>query len=82
MPVDVRAEVIANTPLSSDYNVLALAAPSIAAVAQPGQFGREQLRGAGTEQRFLVNMTTERAGLPARVLRMCRYLSPSWLTMR
>ena len=38
MPVDVRAEVIANTPLSSDYNVLALAAPSIAAVAQPGQF--------------------------------------------
>jgi dihydroorotate dehydrogenase electron transfer subunit len=38
MPVDVSAEVLANTPLSSDYNVLALAAPAIAAAAAPGQF--------------------------------------------
>ena len=38
MPVDVAAEVIANHPLSSDYNVLVLAAPAIAAVAEPGQF--------------------------------------------
>jgi dihydroorotate dehydrogenase electron transfer subunit len=38
MPVDVAAEVIANHPLSSDYNVLVLAAPAIAAVAAPGQF--------------------------------------------
>jgi dihydroorotate dehydrogenase electron transfer subunit len=38
MPIDVAAEVIANHPLSSDYNVLALAAPAIAAAAQPGQF--------------------------------------------
>jgi dihydroorotate dehydrogenase electron transfer subunit len=38
MPADVSAEVIANTPLSSDYNVLALAAPEIAAAAAPGQF--------------------------------------------
>lgn len=38
MPVDVSAEVIANTPLSADYNVLALAAPVIAAAAAPGQF--------------------------------------------
>src|SRR5262245_32813996 len=38
MPVDVAAEVIANRPLSSDYNVLALAAPQIAATALPGQF--------------------------------------------
>ena len=38
MPVDVAAEVIANTPLSADYNVLALAAPAIAAAAAPGQF--------------------------------------------
>jgi dihydroorotate dehydrogenase electron transfer subunit len=30
--------VIANRPLSSDYNVLALAAPEIAAAAAPGQF--------------------------------------------
>jgi dihydroorotate dehydrogenase electron transfer subunit len=38
MPVDVDAEVIANRALSSDYNVLALAAPQIAAAAAPGQF--------------------------------------------
>jgi dihydroorotate dehydrogenase electron transfer subunit len=38
MPVDVAAEVIANRPLSRDYNVLALAAPTIAAAAEPGQF--------------------------------------------
>lgn len=38
MPSDVAAEVIANTPLSDDYNVLALSAPSIAAAAAPGQF--------------------------------------------
>ena len=38
VPVDVSAEVIANTPLSSDYNVLALRAPAIAAAVAPGQF--------------------------------------------
>jgi dihydroorotate dehydrogenase electron transfer subunit len=38
MPVDVSAEVIENRPLSDDYNVLALAAPAIAAAAEPGQF--------------------------------------------
>ena len=38
MPVDIDAEVIANTPLSADYNVLALAAPEIASMAMPGQF--------------------------------------------
>ena len=38
MPIDVAARVIANRPLSSDYNVLALAAPAIAAAASPGQF--------------------------------------------
>src|SRR5579871_3373803 len=35
---DVVAEVIANTRLSSDYNVLALAAPAAARTALPGQF--------------------------------------------
>jgi dihydroorotate dehydrogenase electron transfer subunit len=35
---DVEARVIANTRLSSDYNVIALAAPDIAAEARPGQF--------------------------------------------
>ena len=38
MPVDVAAEVVANRALSSAYNVLTLAAPSIAATAAPGQF--------------------------------------------
>ncbi len=35
---DVTAEVIANTRLSSAYNVLALRAPAIAVAAAPGQF--------------------------------------------
>ncbi len=38
MPSDVAAEVISNTPLSHDYNVLALSAPAIAEAAAPGQF--------------------------------------------
>jgi dihydroorotate dehydrogenase electron transfer subunit len=38
MPLDVDAAVIANTRLSDDYSVLALAAPEVAALAQPGQF--------------------------------------------
>jgi dihydroorotate dehydrogenase electron transfer subunit len=38
MPVDVDAAVISNTRLSHDYSVVALAAPAVAALAQPGQF--------------------------------------------
>jgi dihydroorotate dehydrogenase electron transfer subunit len=38
MPVDIDAAVLSNTRLSNDYNVVALAAPAIGAVAQPGQF--------------------------------------------
>jgi dihydroorotate dehydrogenase electron transfer subunit len=38
MLVDVEARVIRNTRLSSDYNVIALAAPEIADATQPGQF--------------------------------------------
>jgi len=38
MIFDVAAEVLANTRLSDDYNVLSLAAPEIARVAAPGQF--------------------------------------------
>jgi dihydroorotate dehydrogenase electron transfer subunit len=38
MLVDVAARVIANRPLSRDYNVLALEAPTIARTAAPGQF--------------------------------------------
>lgn len=36
--MDVSAEVLSNTHLSSDYNVVALAAPDIAERALPGQF--------------------------------------------
>jgi dihydroorotate dehydrogenase electron transfer subunit len=38
MPSDVDAVVLGNARLSSDYSVLALAAPAIAAAARPGQF--------------------------------------------
>jgi dihydroorotate dehydrogenase electron transfer subunit len=38
MPIDVAAGVLANRPLSADYNVLTLAAPGIAAATAPGQF--------------------------------------------
>lgn len=38
VPVDLVAQVTANTPLSADYNVLAFAAPAIAAAAAPGPF--------------------------------------------
>jgi dihydroorotate dehydrogenase electron transfer subunit len=38
MPVDVPAAVISNVRLTSDYNVLSLAAPEVAAHAAPGQF--------------------------------------------
>lgn len=38
MPSDTSAEVIANTRLTDDYNVLALAAPAIARESAAGQF--------------------------------------------
>ena len=38
MPVDVPAAVISNVRLTSEYNVLSLAAPEVAAGAAPGQF--------------------------------------------
>lgn len=38
MPVDLDAAVVTNTRLSSDYNVIAFAAPAIGSLASPGQF--------------------------------------------
>ena len=38
MPVDVEARVVHNTRLSTQYNVVALAAPEIARATEPGQF--------------------------------------------
>ncbi len=51
MPIDVAARVIANRPLSSDYNILALAAPAIAAAAAPGQFVMLKPRAVGCARR-------------------------------
>ena len=42
MPLDVEAVVLGNRRLSSEYNVLELAAPAIAAGAEPGQFVRQE----------------------------------------
>lgn len=38
MPVDVLAEILSNTRLAPDYNVVTFRAPQIAEVAAPGQF--------------------------------------------
>jgi dihydroorotate dehydrogenase electron transfer subunit len=38
MPVDAAAEVLTNTRLSDDYCVVALRAPELAAIFEPGQF--------------------------------------------
>ena len=38
MTLDLAVEVLSNTHLSSDYNILAIAAPEIARQALPGQF--------------------------------------------
>jgi dihydroorotate dehydrogenase electron transfer subunit len=38
VPCDIDAAVLSNTQLSDEYSVLALAAPAIAGLAQPGQF--------------------------------------------
>ena len=47
MPADVDARVIENRRLSSDYNVLVLHAPPIAAAAAPGQFVMIKTAGTG-----------------------------------
>jgi dihydroorotate dehydrogenase electron transfer subunit len=38
MPVDADAEVLSNTPLSAEYCVVGLRAPTLAAAIEPGQF--------------------------------------------
>jgi dihydroorotate dehydrogenase electron transfer subunit len=45
MPCDIETAVIANTRLSVDYNVIALAAPAIAGSALPGQFVMVKMTG-------------------------------------
>jgi dihydroorotate dehydrogenase electron transfer subunit len=55
MPIDVAADVIANHPLSADYNVLALAAPAIAAASAPGQFVMIKANGMSADADNLVS---------------------------
>src|SRR5437867_3108723 len=71
MPVDVAADVIANRPLSSDYNVVALAAPAIAADAAPGQFVMVRT-GAGRDPLLrrpfsVFEVLRDRAGVPTGI---------------
>lgn len=49
MLFDMEAQVIRNTRLSPDYNVIALAAPDIGALTQPGQFVMVRPRRGGTD---------------------------------
>ncbi|HET7694894.1 MAG TPA: dihydroorotate dehydrogenase electron transfer subunit [Vicinamibacterales bacterium] len=75
MPVDIDAAVIANRRLSADYNVLALAAPQIAAAARPGQFvmiktsGGPMLSGAPLLRRpfSIFEILRDDAGAPSGV---------------
>ena len=81
MPVDVAAEIIANRPLSADYNVLALAAPAVAAAALPGQFVMVKV-GTGTAPLlrrpfsvFEVLRSTD--GTPAGITILSKRIGPS-----
>jgi len=81
MPVDVAAEVLANHPLSSEYNILALAAPAIARAAEPGQFVMVK---AGTGQDPLLRrpfsvfeVLRDEAGAPTGITLMNKRIGPS-----
>ena len=81
MLVDVPAEVIANTPLSSDYNVLALRAPAIAAAAAPGQF--VMVKPATSHDPLLrrpfsvFEVLRDRAGTPVGISLLNKRIGPS-----
>lgn len=85
MPIDVSAEVIANHPLSADYNVLALAAPAIAAATAPGQF--VMIKAAGGHDPLLrrpfsiFEVLRDKAGAPAGVSLLSKRIGPSTALM-
>ena len=85
MPIDVSAEVIANHPLSADYNVLALAAPAIATAAAPGQF--LMVKAAGGHDPLLrrpfsvFEILRDAAGTPAGVSVLNKRVGPSTTLM-
>jgi dihydroorotate dehydrogenase electron transfer subunit len=81
MPVDVAAEVIANHALSPDYNVLALAAPEIAAIAEPGQFVMVKA-GSGLDPLLrrpfsVFEIMHDSAGAPIGITLMNKRIGPS-----
>ena len=81
MPFDVAAEVVANRPLSADYNVLSLAAPAIAATTQPGQFVMVKL-GIGHDPLLrrpfsVFEILRSRDGAPAGITLLSKRIGPS-----
>lgn len=81
MPFDVAAEVVANRPLSADYNVLSLAAPAIAATTQPGQFVMVKL-GTGHDPLLrrpfsVFEILRSNAGAPSGITLLSKRIGPS-----
>jgi len=81
MPIDVAARVIANRPLSSDYNVLALDAPAIARDAAPGQFVMLK-PGAGHDPLLrrpfsVFEILRDAGGTPSGISILSKHIGPS-----
>jgi len=79
-PVDVDAEVLRNTRLSADYNVLAFAAPALAAAALPGQFVMIRTA-AGTDPLLrrpfsVFEVLCDQAGRPSGITVLCKRIGP------
>ena len=66
MPIDVAAAVIANRPLSTDYNVLALAAPAIAARGLARPVRDDEGRHAATTRCFAGRFPSSRCSATPR----------------
>lgn len=80
VPADVQAQVLGNTRLSADYNVLLLDAPAIAAAALPGQFVMIRT-GPGTDpllrRPFSIFEIVRRAGAaPSAFSILCKRVGP------
>jgi dihydroorotate dehydrogenase electron transfer subunit len=81
VPSDVAAEIISNRALSADYNVLALAAPAIAAAALPGQFVMVKV-GAGNDPLLrrpfsVFEVLRSDDGTPAGITILSKRIGPS-----
>ena len=79
--VDLSAATIANTRLSDEYNVLALAAPEIAAISEPGQFVMVKA-GAGHDPLLrrpfsVFEILRDAAGTPTGISILVKRIGPS-----